>query len=178
MKTHLVFAAIGPDRPGLVHAIAQEVTAAGGDWLGSRLAALAGQFAGVVEAAVPAENVDALTARLRALEPQRLRFVVEQGGRDLAGAGGRIVQLELLGQDHPGIVRDVAQLLAARKVSVEELETDSMSGAFSGEAMFKARARLRVPGELTTGELRGLLEALANELMVDVTVEERQAGGG
>ena len=71
----------------------------------------------------------------------------------------------------PGIVRDVSRLLAERQVSVEELETDTVSGAFSGETLFKARARLRVPAQLATHELRGLLEALAHELMVDVSVE-------
>ena len=39
MKNSFVLTAVGRDRPGLVRAIAQEVAAAGGDWLDSRMAA-------------------------------------------------------------------------------------------------------------------------------------------
>ena len=47
-----------------------------------------------------------------------------------------------------------------------------VSGSFSGEALFKAQARLQVPRELATAELRTVLEALANELMVDISLDE------
>ena len=172
MKQQLVLTVIGPDRPGLVRAIAHEVVSAGGDWLESRMATLAGTFAGVVLVAVPHERADALGARLQALQSQGLRVGVEVGSADPLPVSGRLLQLELLGQDRPGIVREVTHLLAERQVSVEELETDTISGAFSGETLFRARARLRVPAALPTEALRGLLEDLANELMVDVNLEE------
>jgi glycine cleavage system regulatory protein len=172
MKIPFVITLIGADRPGLVRALAQEVAAAEGDWLESRLAALAGKFAGVVQVAVPEAHSAALIARLKALEAQGLRVTVEAGSSAGASAPGRVVQLDLIGQDRPGIVRDIARLLAERQVTVDELETGTSSGAFSGETLFKAHARLRVPPQLPTGELRSLLEALANELMVDVTVLE------
>jgi glycine cleavage system regulatory protein len=174
MKIPFVITLIGADRPGLVRAIAQEVAAADGDWLESRLAALAGKFAGVVQVAVPEANGPALTARLKTLEAQGLRISIEAGSRSSSGAAPaeRVLQLDLIGQDHPGIVRDVARLLAEHQVTVDELETGTSSGPFSGETLFKAHARLRLPPQLSTAELRSLLEALANELMVDVSVLE------
>ncbi len=171
MKRPLVLTVTGPDRPGLVRAVSQEVADAGGDWLESRMATLAGTFAGVVLVAVPDERTAALAQRLQALESQGLRIALEPGAAEPPKAAGRLVRLELVGQDHPGIVRDVSRLLAERQISVEELETDTVSGAFSGETLFRARARLRVPAQLPTNELRSLLEALANELMVDVNLE-------
>ncbi len=44
----LVLTLIGPDRPGLVEAVAEPIAAHGGNWLESRMAHLAGQFAGIV----------------------------------------------------------------------------------------------------------------------------------
>jgi glycine cleavage system regulatory protein len=173
MKIPFVITLIGADRPGLVRAIAQEVAAANGDWLESRLAALAGKFAGVVQVAVPEANGPALIAQLKTLEAQGLHISIEAGSRSgVAEPAGRVLQLDLIGQDHPGIVRDIARLLAEHQVTVDELETGTASGAFSGETLFKAHARLRLPPQLSTAELRSLLEALANELMVDVTVLE------
>ena len=172
MKTQLVVTVIGPDRPGLVRAISQEVAAAGGDWLGSRMATLAGKFAGVVQVAVPDERADALIGQLRALESAALKLVIETGSGEPGATPGRVIQLELIGQDRPGIVRDVSRLLAERRISVEALDTETVSGPFSGELMFKASAHLRVPLDVATDELRTALEALANELMVDVNLEE------
>ena len=42
----------------------------------------------------------------------------------------------------------------------------------SGELLVRAAADLRIPRGLDLHELRGLLESLAQELMVDITLEE------
>lgn len=41
----LVLTLIGPDRPGLVEAVADTIAARGGNWVESRMARLGGQFA-------------------------------------------------------------------------------------------------------------------------------------
>ena len=143
--TTLVLTVTGTDRPGLIRDIAQEIAAVGGNWLESRMAGLAGQFAGIVLAAVPAAEADALSARLRALDAQGLRLSVAPGAAPPDRPSARELRLDLLGQDHPGIVRDIARVLAEQRISVEELETETASGSFSGETMFKATARLSVP---------------------------------
>jgi glycine cleavage system regulatory protein len=55
------------------------------------------------------------------------------------------------------------------QVSIIDFETERSSGSFSGEAMFKARALVQLPMGLEVGSLRRALEALANELMVDLS---------
>ena len=73
-------------------------------------------------------------------------------------------------------MREIADALAKRRVNIEELTTRVVSGSFSGERLFEAEARLRVPSDLPAGELRRLLETLANELMVDIELEPPPAG--
>ena len=46
MTTSLVLTFIGHDKPGLVNTLSETISAAGGSWLESRLAHLAGEFAG------------------------------------------------------------------------------------------------------------------------------------
>ena len=48
----LVLTLIGPDRAGLVEAVAAVVADHGGNWLESRMSRLAGQFAGILEVEV------------------------------------------------------------------------------------------------------------------------------
>ncbi|MGH7106161.1 MAG: ACT domain-containing protein, partial [Acetobacteraceae bacterium] len=57
MTTSLVVTFVGRDRPGLAHALAEAVAAADGNWLESRLARLAGEFAGIVLVGVPAAKL-------------------------------------------------------------------------------------------------------------------------
>lgn len=171
MQTQLVLTVIGRDRPGLVSAVSETIAAGGGNWLDTRMATLAGQFAGMLLVEIAPEKADDLVASLRKLETQGLRFIVEKSAA-AAPFAGRTLRLELIGLDRPGIVRAVSGVLAARKISIVELESERMSGSFSGEAMFKARARLRLPDDLDLDELRKSIEALANELMVDLDLED------
>ena len=61
---HLVLTIIAADKPGLVERIAQNIAAHGGNWLESRMAHMAGQFAGILRVSVPAENRQALVNAL------------------------------------------------------------------------------------------------------------------
>ncbi len=161
----LILTVVGPDRPGLVRALSEAVAASGGSWLESRMARLAGQFAGIVLVEAPESLLD----DLRALESQGLRIVVQSGeaGVTAAPAEPRLV-LEVVGNDRPGIVRDVARVLAESGVNIEELTTGVESGSFSGETLFRATALLRAPSSAAMEAVRAGLEKLGNELMVDI----------
>ncbi len=171
MKTSLVLTLIGPDRPGLVSAVAARASAGGANWMESRMSQLAGQFAGVVRLEVEEDAAPRLEAALRGLETEGLRLTIERG---LASPGQalRTVQLDLVGHDRPGIVRDISAVLARHGVSIEGLETECESASMSGEILFRARAELGVPAETSLDALRDDLEALANELMVDLDLDD------
>jgi len=178
--TPLTLTLIGRDRPGLVGAVSERIAEAGGNWLESRMARLAGQFAGVLLVEVPEPAADRLVESLRALGAEGLRVTVERGLGEAASPAAatprHALTLELVGQDRPGIVREVAQALAARGVNIEELATEVATASFSGERLFRATARLRAPADAATGDLREALEALAHELMVDIDLEEAGVG--
>ncbi|MCG6920916.1 MAG: glycine cleavage system protein R [Acidobacteria bacterium] len=173
--TDLVLTLIGPDRPGLVESLAKRVAAYGGNWLESRMAHLAGQFAGILRVEVAAESIPALEAALAELEAEGLR-VVARGGSKSADTDRKAMELQLVGQDHPGIVRDVAQILLQHGVNVEELTTDHVSAPMSGGQLFSARARLHVPAGTDTEHLRRDLEKIADDLMVDLTLAQAVIG--
>ena len=168
--TALTLTLIGRDRPGLVSSLSACVAAAGGNWLESRMARLAGHFAGILLVDVPEAEVDRLVAEL---SRWRARGCVPRSSAASARtpeALDRSLLLELIGQDRPGIVRDVTQVLATPG---QHRGTDHASGqrVFSGERLFEAQARLRVPADVPDEELREALETLANELMVDLKLD-------
>jgi len=170
MQTHLVLTVIGRDRPGLVSAVSEAVAAGGGNWLDTRMASLAGQFAGILLVEVAAEKADALVADLRKLETQGLRLLIERSD-EAPPQGASKLALDLIGLDRPGIVRDISRALAEHQVSIVELESEQLTASFSGEAMFKAHALLELPAGIDLERLRRSIEDIASELMVDLNLE-------
>lgn len=175
MNASLVITLVGTDRPGLVSAVAARATACGANWLESSMAQLAGKFAGIVRLALAEADVDKLEASLRELEAEGLRLTIERGvaaaAAAAAGAPCRATSLEVVGHDRPGIVREISTALARHGASITKLETTYENASFSGEPLFRARIDVQVPVSVPPDSLRAELEALANELIVDLNLD-------
>jgi glycine cleavage system regulatory protein len=172
--TTLVLTVIGDDRAGLVKALADVVSAHDGNWERSHLAEMAGKFAGIVEVSVSAARADELAEALRPLRGL-LDVEVHAGAVD-GVAGRRTVVVELVGNDHPGIVRAVSGVLAEHGLSVTELETGTRDAPMAGGRLFEARAAVVVPDASDLADLRAALEEIASEVLVDLTLDDVAAG--
>ena len=170
MVSSLVLTVIGPDRPGLVESNAETIAGHGANWIESRMSHLSGQFAGLLRVELTSDTTDALVTDLERLVETGLRVQVAADTEARPEAAAHTVALELVGQDRPGIVREVSRALATRRVNVEDLETWCSSAPMSGETLFHARASLRLPTDAVMDELRKALEKLGDELMVDVSL--------
>lgn len=171
MAKTLVLSFIARDRPGVVERLSETVAREGGNWLESRMAHLAEKFAGVARIEIPDGKVAALKTALTALDEEGFQLMVEEAAED-APPPGPLLNLDLVGPDHPGILRDISHCLAEHGVSVEEMETDIRGAPMGGGNLFYARARVRAPARLGEEQLRHALEALAGALMVDITLRE------
>ena len=167
----LVLTLLGEDRPGLVESLSQLIATHEGNWLESRMSRLAGKFAGILRASVPATRAEALTRALYGLEAQGLRLMLEWSDSEPLPSYDRRLKLDLLGHDRPGIIRDISRALVWRGINIEELQTEYTSAPMSGAMLFKATAFLRVPPEVVIAEFQDNLEQIAHDLMVDVTLQ-------
>lgn len=172
----LVLTIVGSDRPGLVEALADAVAGAGGNWLESRMAHLAGQFAGILRVQAPAAAVPGLVQAIESLSQAQLKVTMERGGAGPSAGVQHALTLDLVGLDRPGIVRDVSGVLSRHRANIEELVTDSSSAPMSGEVLFRAHMRLHVPAGADLGRLRADLERVATDLMVEVQLSEADQG--
>lgn len=168
MTTPLVLTVISADKPGLVESIAQAITRHGGNWLESRMARMAGQFAGILRVDIATDKVDALRLDLDALKAQEINIQVTVSGMADEGEH-RVLQLSLVGNDRPGIVHEVSQILVRHGVNVEELETQCTPAPMSADMLFRAQARLGVLPQTDLAALRDDLENLADDLMVELS---------
>jgi glycine cleavage system regulatory protein len=172
MTTTMVFTFVGADKPGLVGKLAQTVSSHGGNWLESRMSELAGHFAGIVQVGVSQADLPALRAALAALSSDQLTIIV-------AGAGphggtlepDHLLRLTIIGNDRPGIVREVATALAARNINVHDMVTTITSAPMSGAPWFEATVSVEVPVALDLAELKAQLDTIANALSLDIDMD-------
>ena len=172
MQVPLVMTVIGQDRPGLVESVARLVADHGGNWLESRMCRLGGEFAGILRVRVPRDQEPALVSALQELLAQGLRVVVQSDREPSEPSPSRQATLEVVGQDRPGIVRQIAAALARQQVNVEEFHSECSSAPMSGETLFTARAHLRIPESCNAANLRQELEQIAADLLVDIAFAE------
>jgi glycine cleavage system regulatory protein len=174
MQTALVMTIIGEDKPGLVESVSSIVAEHGGNWLESRMSRLGGYFAGILRIELPEEKARALTSALKSLNTSRGLEVVVHADTPAAAstARPRTKRLDIVGQDRPGIVRQIAQALARQGVNVEELSSETSSAAMSGETLFRAGAVVALPDGCDLSALRQELEKIAADLIVDVSLED------
>jgi glycine cleavage system regulatory protein len=166
--TTLVVTIVGDDRAGLVAAVAEVIDSHGGNWENSQLAELAGAFAGIVEVSVAADGAEALRAALENIEGL---VTVAVPGHETAtdAAPSRRVTFEVLGNDRPGIVRELSTTLSAQGVSIERMTSETRDAAMAGGRLFDATISAVVPASVDIDGLAEELERLAHELQVDVT---------
>jgi len=171
MNTSIVLTVIAEDRPGIVRTVSQTLKDHGGNWTQSSMSSLAGQFAGILMASVPSENTEACLAELRGLESAGLRVIANVSSEKTSKEQTSNYTLNLIGNDHPGIVHDITTLLADHNVSVHDLETSVEGASMGGGDIFKALAQLVVPESTDMDTLQNEIEDLANDLMVDINFE-------
>ena len=171
MHTSIVLSVLSDDHPGIVETLSDVLATNGGNWTESSMLSLAGKFAGILLAQVPSDRADEFIAALSALEADGIKVVAEVSRGGAAEGSSQFVALELVGQDRPGIVHEVTEVLARHAVNVQELETTVQSASMSGESLFLAHARVHIPASADMEKLQEELEDIANELMVDLSLE-------
>ena len=172
MNRSIVLTVVSDDHPGIVESLSDILARHSGNWAESSMLSLAGKFAGILLAEVPEGEVDGFVAALDELGSQGIKVVAQRSDAQPASQGAREITLEFVGQDRPGIVHEISEVLARHTVNVLELETTVQSASMSGESLFLAHARIFIPAEVDMAVLRDELESIANELMVDINLED------
>jgi glycine cleavage system regulatory protein len=164
---------IGDDRPGLVSDLSAPINAHGASWKRSQMARLGGKFAGILLLDVPDDRAGPLVVDLTALKDTGLLVTLERTDVPAEHRSLRL-NLELLGADRPGIVAEISAALAAQRVGIHELSTDVREAPMSGGQLFEAQAVLEAPPSTSMDDLRSMLEAIADELMVEIRLSDAE----
>lgn len=165
MRT-LVATIIGPDKAGLVKQLATLIKQHHGSWQASAMSELAGYFAGIVEIRVPEEHSQELGDALQQLPDFQIQLLE---GKQAAPPGQKL-KLTVTANDRIGIIDEVTAVLNQLNISVKTLKTDSYPAPTTGTMLFEANSILTLPHGQTLNDLQAQLEALSDDLVVDIDV--------
>lgn len=170
MNDTLVMTVIAEDRPGIVQALSGTVADHEGNWLESRMARMAGQFAGILRVECPAARTAGLLEALAGLKAKGLSIEVRRQSGP-AEEGRTMMSIDVVGNDRPGIVRALSAAVARLGANVEELHTALESAAMAGHPLFHAKGLVALPADVTPGALTEAIEDLGEDLAVTVEAE-------
>lgn len=168
--SHYILSVVGSDRPGLTRLLAGAVLGAGGNWLESHLSQLGGLYVGSVLVALAPERQEALREAVGRVDAEGLAVRIVPAREGAATAPGQALQLDLVGQDRPGIVNEVTAALGRLGANIETFRTWVVAEPHSGAPMFHMAATLALPAGLAAEAVQAALEAISAEILVDIAL--------
>lgn len=167
--TNIIITFMADDKPGLVNLLSSTVSEHNGNWLDSSMSRLGGKFTGIVVIQLAQEKVEALQTALASLAASGVHVHSEVSEQAEDNSNYSEILLDLVGHDKPGIVRDISAVLARYQVNVIKLQSQLEPGSMSSELLFKAQGKVLVPQSTDLDELQEALEAIASDLLVDIS---------
>jgi glycine cleavage system transcriptional repressor len=172
-REYLVVTIIGPDKRGLVAHLTEAIVAQRANIEESRMARLGGDFAVIMLLSIAGEAKAALLKGLEMLNSERVHVFVKE--TDLARLkvfeGFVPYEISVIGADHEGIVHNIAEYLAELRVHVDDMETHVSKAPVTGTPLFSMHAEVQAPPDLTIKMLRAKLEAVGDQLGVDIEIK-------
>lgn len=167
MNESVVMTVLASDRTGIVKQLSETIADHGGNWLESRMARLAGQFAGILRIECDAAKMMGLVQALEALSEEGISIQVK---REAVAEIPKqaMLTLDVVGNDRPGIVKALSAAIAEAGANVEELHTALESAPMAGHPLFHAVGVVSLPQMLSMEALVESIESLGEDLAVTV----------
>lgn len=171
-KNKLIISVITQDRPGIVSELSDAVNQSQCNIEDSRMMVLGGSFAILMMVSGSAQDIANLQAKEAALSARFGSLLQMQltSERDLKEQGSPYI-IEVVSLDHPGIVRELSEFVAARLINIEALDTATYAAPHTGSPMFRLEMIINIPRTVRTSSFRNELMDFCDQRNLDVSVE-------
>ncbi len=166
-----IITAVGPDHPGMAHALAQRLFDANCNLEDTTMTRLSGQFAMILVVAPPADlKLEALESQLQSLrESHGLTIEIAPADGAPSTDGPRHI-LTAYGPETSGLLARVTQVLAERNVNVTDVQTRIASAGMAYVMLIE----LELPPELRADALEDELRHRAPDLQISLREMEAE----
>lgn len=175
MNKRMMLTALGKDHPGIVKTVTEVLFKANCNIEDSAMTQLCGNFAMMLAVVLPEDlSGKELEDRLMELTEQKNLFInlkplhKPEKKKAVVREKRRCV-LTVSGSDKPGIVYEVARLLADRNINIATINTRIF--ADNDSSTYIMILELELPDEIKFSQLKFELSGVSKKLDVDITVE-------
>ncbi len=169
---HFAVTIIGRDRPGIVSDSARILFELGCNVADSSSTILGGQFAMIlIVSHADFESSEPLQHAFTEMESSGLSVYVrtlKPGGEIRAQLPGDLCMISVYGSDKPGIIYQVTRLLSQKNINITDLATKLVGT--EARPVYVMMCEVVLPSELSIDDVRDMLDALREELQVDISV--------
>jgi len=166
MRSNFITTVYGPVIPGIIKALAQSTRSLGGEWLTSKVIKLDDRFAAIMSVIIEKDQEMILKSTLEQTFPS-LSFVYSEA--EIAKSGmTKIINLVVDCIDRPGLTSDLSNILANLDIDVENMECKRFTMDGINETVFSAHLTLAVPEAAESEIIAGEIEALSEDVRVNV----------
>jgi glycine cleavage system transcriptional repressor len=170
-REYVVLSAMGPDKPGIVNQLSRFLYDIGANIEDSRMAVLGEQFAVILLASGDHGLEAKLRPQLADIEGHTgLTVSMKASQARQSSQPGLPCEVTAIALDHPGIVHNISHAVARRGANIESLESSSTPAPLTGAPLFTLRMVCSLPEEVRLGVFKSEIEAVGDELGVDVSV--------
>jgi len=164
---NVVVTFVGQDKAGLVDQLAQIILAHQGNWLGSSMSHLAGQFAGIIQVELPELQLAKFSLSLGQIDD--LQTMIQEGHNTADQVEAQdLLNISVVCNDRAGIVQELTQALHSVDANIEQLGSQLESAANTGAILFRANVTVLLPEHSSIEQLTDAIEELGDDVMVDV----------
>lgn len=165
MKTNYITTVYGPDIQGVIKSLALVTRSHGGEWLTSKVIKSDGQFAAIMSVVIGTDKEQELKSALANDFPE-LTFVHAPATAVMSSAV-KTIHLGVDCIDRPGLTGDLSNILINLDISIENMECKRFAMDGIGD-VFSAKLALVVPEEVKSEVIAGEIEALSEDVRVNV----------
>ena len=168
-----IITAVGPDTPGMAHALAQELFEAQCNLKDTTMTRLSGQFAMILAVAPPADlTLAALQARLQPLRDSH-RLTIDVAPAPVQSPSAPAAPRHILtayGPETSGLLARLTQVLAEQRVNVTDVQTRVASAGM----VYVMLLELELPLDMGAEGLEDELRRRAPDLQVSLRALEEE----
>lgn len=166
-----IISAVGPDSPGMAHALAQRLFDANCNLEDTTMTRLSGQFAMILAVSPPADlTLEALELQLQSLHDSHGLTIDMVAATSAQNAEKPRHILTAYGPETSGLLARVTQVLAEREVNVTDVQTRIASAGMAYVMLFE----LEIPDQLSADELEDELRHRAPDLQISLRASEAE----
>jgi len=172
MTQLIVLSVLGTDRSGVVDEITKAILECGGNIDESRMTALGKEFAMLMLVSGNWHTLNKLEASLDKLTTDN-DLTVTLKKTDLRDDTNECMPygVDIVCLDEPGIVFNLANFFASRKIEISELVTRRYAAAHTGAPMFSLQMTISLPGSVHISQLRDEFMEICDQLNLDALLE-------